>query len=56
MENLEKILENYNGAMDLPDNRDYTVEELDGFGGNSTANLPKKFFLQNVVNHNQGNI
>ncbi len=50
------FLENYSGGFDLPDSRDYTADELDGFGGNSAENLPKKFFLQNVVNHEQGNI
>lgn len=33
MENIEKILENYSGGFDLPDSRDYTAEEVDGFGG-----------------------
>lgn len=50
MENFE----NYNGGFDLPDSRDYTTDELDGFGG--SASLPKKFMLTEIVNHNQGNI
>lgn len=56
MENLENILENYNAGLDLPDARDYTTDELDGFGGNSAENLPKKFMLTETVNHNQGHI
>lgn len=56
MENLENILENYTGGFDLPDSRDYTTDELDGFGGNSAENLPKSFMLTETVNHNQGNI
>lgn len=54
MENTQKILENYNSGFDLPDSRDYTTDELDGFGG--SVILPKKFMLTEIVNHNQGNI
>lgn len=48
------FLENYNAGLDLPDARDYTTDELDGFGG--SVNLPKRFMLTEVLNHNQGNI
>ena len=48
--------DNYNGGFDLPDSRDYTTDELDGFGGNSSESLPKSFMLTEAINHNQGNI
>lgn len=41
----ENILENYNGAMDLPDTRDYTHEEVFGEMASSEA-LPKKVMLE----------
>lgn len=49
-ENLD-FLYHYNAGLDLPDSRDYTTDELDGFGG--SASLPKKFMLTEIVNHNQ---
>lgn len=56
MENLENILENYSGGFDLPDARDYTTDELDGFGGDSWIELPTRVMLDEVKNHEQGNI
>jgi|GEM_PF-1993390 hypothetical protein len=54
MENIEKILENYSGGFDLPDSRDYTAEEVDGFGGD--GEMPARVMLTEVTNHKQGSV
>lgn len=54
MENIEKILENYSGGFDLPNSRDYTAEEVDGFGGD--GEIPARVMLTEVTNHKQGSV
>ncbi|MGP1582975.1 MAG: hypothetical protein ACTTH6_01965 [Candidatus Altimarinota bacterium] len=54
MENIEKILENYSGGFDLPDSRDYTAEEVDGFGGD--GEIPARVMLTEVTNLKQGSV
>ena len=47
--NLEKILENYSGAKDLPDSRDYTSEEIHGEVW-ASIQFPSSFFLDKAEN------
>ena len=55
MDTIEKILENYSAAIDLPDSRDYTSEEVFGEVGGSVE-LPESFTLNKAENLNQGQI
>lgn len=53
---MEKIdFENYSAVQDIPDDRDYTSEEVYGERA-SSIELPKKFALDKSENWNQGNI
>ena len=54
MENINN-LENYSAAIDLPDSRDYTTEEVFGEVGGSVE-LPESFTLNKAENLNQGQI
>nr|DAV49564.1 MAG TPA: Cysteine protease [Bacteriophage sp.] len=54
MENINN-LENYSAAIDLPDSRDYTTEEIFGEVGGS-VDLPSSFMLNKAPNLEQGNI
>ena len=60
MENLEKLLENYNAGHDAPDSRDYTIDEvLEGWGASGDYSLNE--FPDEVHNNitpplNQGSV
>lgn len=54
MENMNN-LENYSAAIDLPDSRDYTTEEIFGEVGGS-VDLPSSFMLNKAPNLDQKNV
>lgn len=55
METLEiNNYENYSGAYDAPDSRDYTSEEV--FGAAEAYDFPEQFSLEKVKNEQQGYI
>lgn len=55
MDTTTNIFENYSAAIDLPDSRDYTSEEVFGEVGGSVE-LPESFTLNKAQNLNQGQI